>query len=148
MVIEYPDVSFIIPHLGSFADDWRAQVALTDHLVRHPNVFTDTSGVRRFDILSQALRRAGPRKFLFGSDGPWLHPGVELEKVKALQLPPAAERLVLGGNFLRLISRVRREPEHPVGAPAPHDIGNRHGRRMPANLHHTRKTAFADRRLM
>ncbi len=30
---EYPDVNFIIPHLGSFADDWRAQLALIDHLV-------------------------------------------------------------------------------------------------------------------
>ena len=58
---EYPDVEFIIPHLGSFADDWRAQLALIDQLVRHPNVYTDTSGVRRFDLLSQAVRarRAG-----------------------------------------------------------------------------------------
>src|SRR5262249_25848970 len=51
---EYPDVTFIIPHLGSFADDWRAQTALIDHLVRHPNVYTDTAGVRRFDILQEA----------------------------------------------------------------------------------------------
>ena len=56
---EYPDVDFIIPHLGSFADDWRAQLALIDHLVRHPNVYADTSGVRRFDLLEQAVRRAG-----------------------------------------------------------------------------------------
>lgn len=104
---EYPTVDFIIPHLGSFADDWRAQVGLIDHLVRHPNVYTDTSGVRRFDILQQALRRAGPRKFLFGSDGPWLHPGVELAKVKALRLPPRAEELILSRNFLRLISKSR-----------------------------------------
>ena len=79
---EYPDVNFIIPHLGSFADDWRAQLALIDHLQRHPNVFTDTAGVRRFDILEQAVRRAGARKVLFGSDGPWLHPAVELAKVQ------------------------------------------------------------------
>lgn len=104
---EYPDVSFIIPHLGSFADDWRAQLALIDHLVRHPNVFADTSGVRRFDLLEQAVQRAGAKKILFGTDGPWLHPAVELAKVKALNLSPADERLVLGENFLRLISRVR-----------------------------------------
>jgi predicted TIM-barrel fold metal-dependent hydrolase len=104
---EYPDVPFIIPHLGSFSDDWRAQLALIDHLVRRPNVHADTSGVRRFDLLEQAVRRAGARKILFGSDGPWLHPGVELAKVKALGLPPVEERLVLGGNFLRLISRRR-----------------------------------------
>jgi uncharacterized protein len=104
---EYPDVAFIIPHLGSFADDWRAQSALIDHLVRHPNIYTDTSGVRRFDLLEEVLRRAGAKKLLFGSDGPWLHPGVELAKVRALGLPASEERLVLGGNFIRLIQDVQ-----------------------------------------
>ena len=104
---EYPGVDFIIPHLGSFADDWRAQLALADQLERHPNIYADTSGVRRFDLLAAAVERAGPSKVLFGSDGPWLHPGVELAKVRALRLPPAEERLVLGGNLLRLVGRAR-----------------------------------------
>jgi predicted TIM-barrel fold metal-dependent hydrolase len=52
---EYADVNFIIPHLGSFADDWRAQLALIDHLARHPNIYTDTSGARRFDLLEQVV---------------------------------------------------------------------------------------------
>jgi hypothetical protein len=104
---EYPEVNFIIPHLGSFADDWRAQHAFIDYLARHPNIYTDTSGVRRFDLLVEAVRRAGPGKILFGSDGPWLHPGLELLKVRALGLPPAAEQLVLGQTFLRLIGQVR-----------------------------------------
>src|SRR5262245_23278126 len=101
---EYPDVPFIIPHLGSFSDDWRAQLGLIDHLVRHPNVFTDTSGVRRFDLLRDAVRRGGSAKILFGSDGPWLHPGVELAKVRALHLPASEEALVLGGNLKRLLA--------------------------------------------
>ncbi|MGH9841166.1 MAG: amidohydrolase family protein [Blastocatellia bacterium] len=105
---EYPRVNFIIPHLGSFSDDWRAQQALIDPLARHPNIYTDTSGVRRFDLLEQAVRRAGAKKILFGSDGPWLHPGVELAKVRALGLAAADEKLVLGENLLRLISRVKR----------------------------------------
>ncbi|MGZ4304437.1 MAG: amidohydrolase family protein [Solirubrobacteraceae bacterium] len=105
---EYPDVDFVIPHLGSFSDDWRAQQALIDHLVRHRNVYTDTSGVRRFDLLEEALARAGPHKVLFGSDGPWLHPGVELAKVRLLGLGPSAERLVLGQNLLRLVARAGR----------------------------------------
>lgn len=112
LATEYPDVAFIIPHLGSFADDWRAQLAFIDPLVRHPNIFTDTSGVRRFDLLEQAVTRAGAGKILFGSDGPWLHPGVELAKVRALKLSPADERMVLGGNLLRFISRVRRQPDN------------------------------------
>jgi predicted TIM-barrel fold metal-dependent hydrolase len=100
---EYPEVSFIIPHLGSFADDYRAQVALIDVLVRFPNVHTDTAGVRRFDLLEEAIARAGARKVLFGSDGPWLHPAVELAKIRELRLRPEAERLVLGENLLRLL---------------------------------------------
>ena len=63
---EYPDVDFVIPHLGSFADDWSAQLAFCGLLADRPNVYTDTSGVRRFDLLEQAVRRAGPHKVLFG----------------------------------------------------------------------------------
>jgi predicted TIM-barrel fold metal-dependent hydrolase len=110
---EYPDVDFIVPHLGSFGDDWAAQLACVDQIARHPNVYADTSGVRRFDLLVQAVRRAGPHKLLFGSDGPWIHPGVELAKIRALGLPPRHEALVLGGNWLRLAGR---RPGRPVVA--------------------------------
>jgi uncharacterized protein len=81
-----------------------------DQLVRFPNVYADTSGVRRFDYLVQAVKRAGAHKILFGSDGPWLHPDVELHKVRLLGLPPAKEALILGGNALRLLAQagVRR----------------------------------------
>jgi predicted TIM-barrel fold metal-dependent hydrolase len=94
----YPDVNFIIPHLGSFRDDWRAQQQVVDQLVRYKNVYTDTSGVRRFDYIVQAVARAGAAKVLFGSDGPWLHPGVELHKIRLLRLPPKQEALILGGT--------------------------------------------------
>lgn len=100
---EYRDLNFIIPHLSSFGDDWRAQRAFIDVLSRHRNVYTDTSGVRRFDLLVEAVHRAGPEKILFGSDGPWLHPGVELCKVRALGLAPEEEAKVLGGNLIRLL---------------------------------------------
>ena len=104
----YPDVAWVIPHLSSFADDWKAQCAFVDQLCRHPNVFTDTSGVRYFDLLEDAVRRAGAAKVLFGSDGPFLHPAVELAKVRALPLEPADRARVLGGNVLRLTAPARR----------------------------------------
>jgi predicted TIM-barrel fold metal-dependent hydrolase len=100
---EFPDVPLIIPHLGSFSDDWRAQSAIAGFLGEYPNVYADTSGVRRFDLLVKAIRKAGPHKILFGSDGPWLHPGLELAKVRALGLSVADEALVTSGNFLRII---------------------------------------------
>jgi predicted TIM-barrel fold metal-dependent hydrolase len=101
---EYPQVAFIIPHLGSFGDDWRAHKGVIDLMVRYPNVYADSSGVRRFDLLAEAVARAGAGKLLFGSDGPWLHPGVELAKIDALGLSPEERRLVLGGNLLRLMA--------------------------------------------
>jgi predicted TIM-barrel fold metal-dependent hydrolase len=100
---EYREVNFVVPHLGSFGDDWRAHQQVVDQLVRHPNVYTDTSGVRRFDYIVEAVKRAGVRKLIFGSDGPWLHPGVEIEKIRLIGLPPDEEALILGGNALRLI---------------------------------------------
>jgi predicted TIM-barrel fold metal-dependent hydrolase len=105
---EYPDVDFIIPHLSSFADHWEAQLAFLDHLERHPNVYTDTSGVRRYDLLEQGLRRAGAHKILFGTDGPWLHPGVEIAKVRLLPMSDSERRLVLCENFLRLTRTARQ----------------------------------------
>jgi uncharacterized protein len=140
---EFPDVDFIIPHLGSFADDWSAQVAFVSYLARHPNIYTDTSGIRRFDVLVDAVRRAGPAKILFGSDGPWLHPGLELAKVRLLGLPAPDESLILSGNFLRLTRRAARPgrapapvrvpapgrpalaPPHPRPGPAPGGLGPR-----------------------
>ncbi len=105
LATEYPKVNFIIPHLGSFADDWAAQLNFIPLLERHANVFTDTSGVRRFDLLEMAAQRAGPHKILFGTDGPWLHPGVELAKIFALELGQADTAMMLSGNFLRLVKR-------------------------------------------
>jgi uncharacterized protein len=100
---QYPDVNFIVPHLGGFADDWMVHLQVIDQAVRWPNVYVDTSGVRYFDALVEAVRRAGADKIVFGSDGPQLHPGVELHKVRVLGLSPAGWRKVTGGNIRRLL---------------------------------------------
>ena len=114
LATEYPDVNFIIPHLGSFADDWRAQIAFIPMLERHRNVYTDSSGVRRFDLLEMAFKRAGSSKILFGSDGPWLHPAVELKKVQVLTGNRTDLEKMLSGNFLRLTAAARTNEHAPT----------------------------------
>jgi uncharacterized protein len=100
---EYPDVPVIVPHLGSFGGDWAAQVAIIDKLRRHPNLFVDSSGVQYFDLLVDVVRIAGAGRLIFGSDGPFLHPAVELEKIRQLGLSPPQFAAVAGGTILRLI---------------------------------------------
>ena len=43
LATEYPDVPFIIPHLGSFSDDWRAQAAL----IRSSSPIRTSTPIRR-----------------------------------------------------------------------------------------------------
>lgn len=132
----HPGVPWIVPHLSSFADDWRAQKRLIAWLVRVPNLFTDTSGVRYFDLLEEAVARAGAHKVLYGSDGPYLHPAPELAKIMALGLGPEERALVLGGNILRLTSPALAcarsvHPVRPVRPAAPTLLlqgGHEHGR--------------------
>lgn len=100
---EYPEVPLIVPHLGSFGGDWGSQVAMIDKLRRHPNMFVDTSGVQYFDLLIETIKAAGPTRMIFGSDGPFLHPGLELEKVRLLGLDPASFAAVAGNNIARLL---------------------------------------------
>lgn len=111
---QYPELNFIVPHLGGFSDDWMTHLQVIDQLCRYPNVYADTSGVRYWDALRLAVQRAGPHKLLFGSDGPLLHPAVELCKIRQLRLPPPAEALISGGNILRLLGlatpAARRSP--------------------------------------
>ena len=85
---------------------------LVDQLRRFPNVYADTSGVRYWECLVQAIKRAGPHKILFGSDGPLLHPGVELHKIKMLGLPASEQALITGGNIARLLF-IKGGKSHP-----------------------------------
>jgi predicted TIM-barrel fold metal-dependent hydrolase len=141
---QYPDVNFIVAHLGSYTDDWRAHQQVVYQIARYPNVYADTSAVRRFDYIVEAVKRAGPGKLLFGSDGPWIHPGVELHKIRLLGLPNKAEAKIMGGNAARLLRQAeiassdasflqtrmenerakRRAGITPVGVPQATDFGN------------------------
>lgn len=96
----FPDVNFIVAHL---ANGWEGHVQMPYLLKKYANLYADTSSVDLFDHLVTAIEEAGAEKILFGSDGPLHHPGVELEKVRLLNLCEADAQKVLGGNARRLL---------------------------------------------
>ena len=100
----YPQISFVMAHLGSFAsNDWTEHLAAIDVARRYPNVYLETSSVVFFKYLEMAIQELGASKLVFGSDGPEVDSRVELYKIRLLRLSPADEAKVLGENILRLL---------------------------------------------
>jgi len=96
-------ITVIIPHLGMLNGGFRsiAEAGLWEQ----ENVWADTALAGRAEI-REYLRVYGHRRLMFGSDYPFGDPDAELNKVRSLQLDPAIEAAVLGGNFIRLQARV------------------------------------------
>jgi len=104
VVESHPKVSFILAHLGCFASrDWREHVRAIEAAKRLANLYLDTSSVVFFKYLEQAAHELPSEKLIFGSDGPLVDSRAELYKIRLLRLPQERERLILGGNILRLL---------------------------------------------
>jgi len=105
VVRSYPEVSFILAHLGSFASrSWTEHVRAIEASKQLANLYLDTSSVVFFMYLERAARELPPEKLIFGSDGPLVDSRVELYKIRLLKLPKDKERMILGGNISRLLS--------------------------------------------
>lgn len=100
----YPQINFILAHLGSFASqNWSEHLSAIDVAKRYPNVYLETSSVVFFEYLELAARELPAEKLIFGSDGPLVDSRVELYKIRLLKLPKEKEEKILGGNILKLI---------------------------------------------
>jgi predicted TIM-barrel fold metal-dependent hydrolase len=105
LATEYPQINFIVAHLGSFAShDYTEHLAAIDLAKRYPNVFLETSSVVFQEYLEMAARELPAEKLIFGTDGPLVDSRVELYKIRLLKLPLESETKVLAGNILRLLS--------------------------------------------
>jgi uncharacterized protein len=100
----YPEIPFLLAHLGSFASgNYAEHIAAIDVAKRYPNVYLETSSVVFFEYLELAARDLPPEKLIFGSDGPLVDSRVELFKIRLLKLSADNEAKVLGGNIRRLL---------------------------------------------
>jgi hypothetical protein len=110
-VPSYPDVNFIVAHLGSSgSEDFEEHLAAINLAKRYPNVYLDTSNVVITRYLEMAIEELGPQKILFASDEPESDCRLEIFKIRNLKLPKEHEEMILGGNILRLLGGSRRVP--------------------------------------
>ncbi len=101
-----PDLKLIVAHLGAPQDER----AVDKHLVwaqEFPNMHLDISYCHVPWKIAEAFERVPIEKFVWGSDGPIIHPAIELKKVEVCNLPPEDFAKVTGGNLLRLLGPER-----------------------------------------
>lgn len=98
MALEFPNVSFIMDHMG-----YRYFVRQALLAAKHaPNLYLATTAVPEPGFIKSAINKLGAERVVFGSNGPMMPPDLQLEVVRRVGLNPEDEALVLGGNAARL----------------------------------------------
>jgi predicted TIM-barrel fold metal-dependent hydrolase len=98
MALEFPDVTFIMDHMG-YRYFTRQALLAAKHA---PNMYLATTAVPEPEFIKNAVKALGPERVLFGSNGPGMPPDIQIEVIRRTKLDPEAEALVLGGNAARL----------------------------------------------
>jgi len=97
---EFPDVNFIIGHMGFGPADIEA-IEIAGSM---ENVYLETSG-SSFIILKEAVKEIGVDKLIYGSEFPMYHPAVELKKIKLLDITTKDKEKIFSKNILNILPR-------------------------------------------
>lgn len=97
----HPAVKIIMDHMG-FHLGFYVDAAIAG-AQKCSNIILGTTSMPYFRKINQAVKLIGPERVIFGSDAPTVHPAPEIARVKAAGLAPEEEKLVLGGNILRIL---------------------------------------------
>src|SRR5262245_10486350 len=102
----WPQVNFILAHLGNFASrDWKEHIRAIEATKALPNLYLETSAVVFFEFLEQAASEVPADKLVFGTDGPLVDQRAEMQKFRLLNLPREKAEQVFAGNILRLLGQ-------------------------------------------
>jgi|GEM_PF-750884 predicted TIM-barrel fold metal-dependent hydrolase len=97
---DFPGLNFIIGHSGLYGFDAEA-VAVAK---RKDNLWLDTTELYPVERLRMIVDTVGKDRLLFGIDGPYMNPGIELEKVLRFgRLTDDELDRVLGLNLAELV---------------------------------------------
>ena len=73
---------------------------------RHPNIYLEMSGMPMGVKIKQAYEEVGADRIMFGTDFPFHHPSVEIQKVLTCGLPEAAQEDVFYNNVKKLFGNM------------------------------------------
>lgn len=114
-IVHFPATRVILGHMGHGNIIYIN--AAIDVAERNSNVWLETSGMPMHTKIREAVERVGSDRVLYGSDAPFHHPVVEMEKVKRSGLPQNLVEQVLGENARRLFLGDRQPDGMPRAAP-------------------------------
>jgi len=110
MTSSYPKTNIIVAHLGRYlCKDPILIDRFIDLASVHHNIYFDISGVVIPGKIVEALHRIGPKRVLFGTDGPHKAPDTvayaqaEIERIRKLGLSEGDRRAILGENIASLL---------------------------------------------
>ena len=96
LIVEFPHVKVVLGHMG------HGNVIYINGAIdvaeRNANVYLETSGMPMPTKIKEAVERVGPDRVLFGSDIPFHHPQVEIDRVRLAGLAPELLERVLSAN--------------------------------------------------
>ena len=96
LIVAFPHVKVVLGHMGH-GNVIYINGAI-DVAARNPNVYLETSGMPMPTKIREAVERVGPERVLFGSDIPFHHPKVEIDRVRLAGLPADVLERVLSAN--------------------------------------------------
>ena len=69
----------------------------------HDNIFIQTTGMPRIDLVQQCVDELGADQVMMGSDSPYHSIEEEVRKVKALQLLESEKQMIFGGTAIKVL---------------------------------------------
>jgi uncharacterized protein len=103
-ITSFPEVKLVCAHWGSGLPFY---ALMPEVAAAFKNVYFDTAAsnfLYRPAIFQTAINLVGAGKILFGSDYPLVGQGKLIKDIRSLNLPPEAERGILGENAARLLA--------------------------------------------
>jgi predicted TIM-barrel fold metal-dependent hydrolase len=98
------ELKLIVAHMGDVGNE-RTVDKFISIAKAYPNVYLDTAWSWVPWKIADAVEECGAEKIIFGSDGPLIHPAIELKKIEVLKFSLEEKELILSGNILRLMER-------------------------------------------